>query len=70
MSLMSESNQRVHTRFGSYDDTAAVSAVTAARATARNVLFATKRHAAIAASTCDGFYLDPVDEHGRRSNLG
>jgi hypothetical protein len=70
MSLMSESNQRVHTRFGAYDDAAAVSAVTAARATAWNVLFSTKCHAAVAASTCYGFYLDSVDEHGRRSNLG
>jgi hypothetical protein len=45
------------------DDTAAIAAVTAARATARYVLLATKRHATVTAATGDDFYFDPVDKH-------
>jgi hypothetical protein len=70
MALVSERHQRVHTRFGTDDNTATVAAVTTAGPASRHVLFSAECHTTISAPTSNGFDFDAVDEHDERSDLG
>ena len=61
---VSEQGERIDARFGDHDDAAAVAAVAAIGATARDVFFATEAHAAITAAAGFDFDGDAIDEHG------
>jgi hypothetical protein len=63
MPLVRKSDKGIHTSSSANNDTTAASAVTTARATTGNVLFAAECHAPITAPTSNGFDFDAVDEH-------
>ena len=65
MFLVSKFHKRIHTILSSYDDAPASSAITSIGTTTRDVLFATKSHAAVASTTSDDFYFDTINEHFR-----
>jgi hypothetical protein len=67
MPLMGKGDERVHAGLGANDNTASVTAIPTAGASARNVFLTAKSHATIATSTGDHFYFDTVDKHRERS---
>jgi hypothetical protein len=65
MFLVSKFHKRIYTILSSNDDAPASSAITSIGTTTRDVLFATKSHAAVASTTSDDFYFDTINEHFR-----
>jgi hypothetical protein len=65
MFLVSKFHKRIYTILSSNDDAPASSAITSVGTTTRDVLFATKSHAAVASTTSDDFYFDTINEHFR-----
>src|SRR5436190_5840333 len=61
--MMGQRGQIVHAIFGDDDHTAAVAAVAAVGSAVRNVFFAPKAHAAVAAAASLNFNGDAIDEH-------
>jgi hypothetical protein len=62
--------QRIDTRLSDHDDAPAVAAVAAVRPAARDVLLATKAHAAITAAARFDFNGDAIDEHCEGLGIG
>ena len=69
MFLVSKFHKRIYTILSSNDDAPASSAITSIGTTTRDVLFATKSHAAVASTTSDDFYFDTINEHFRTQLL-
>jgi hypothetical protein len=64
MPLMREFNQRIDTRPSPDDDTPTITAIPAIGTAAWHVLFPTKGHASIPATTCNYLDLDTIHKHG------
>jgi hypothetical protein len=63
MALMGKRDQRINTRLGFDNHTPTVTSIAATWATARYVLLASKRHAAIPTSTRDHFNFHTINKH-------
>jgi hypothetical protein len=61
--LVRKLHQRIHSIFSPHDDASTSSSVTSIGTSTRNVLLATKSHAAVASTTSDDFYFDTIDKH-------
>ena len=65
-----QDGQAIDAGLGNHDDAAAVAAVAAIGAAARDVLLATEAHAAVAAAAGFDFDGDAIDEHGGTRDAG